>query len=46
MDVSSVKVSAEIPEGRVGEVKEGQSVSVRVKSIDFEFSGSVYFISP
>lgn len=46
MDVSSVKVSAEVPEGRAGEVKEGQSVSVRVKSIDFEFSGSVYFISP
>ena len=46
MDVSSVKVSAEVPEGRVGEVREGQFVSVRVKSIDFEFSGSVYFISP
>ena len=46
MDASSVKVSAEVGEGRVGEVKEGQPVLIRVKSIDFEFSGSVYFISP
>src|SRR3989337_1611095 len=46
MDVSNVKVSAEVPEGRAGEVREGQSVLIRVSSIDFEFSGSVYFISP
>ncbi|MFZ3072527.1 MAG: efflux RND transporter periplasmic adaptor subunit [Thermodesulfobacteriota bacterium] len=46
MDVSRVKVSAEVPEGRVGEVKINQPVSIRVTSVDGEFSGDVYFISP
>jgi RND family efflux transporter MFP subunit len=46
LDISSLKVSARVPEKDLLSVKPDLKVTIRVPSLNREFSGAIYFISP
>lgn len=46
IDTKSVKVSAEVSESHISDIKVGQKVRIKLSSITKEYEGQIYYVSP
>ena len=46
IDIDPLKISARIPENYSSRIKKGQVVALKISSVDGDFRGAIYFISP